>query len=445
MNALTSFATQPVPTPLETINDRLHGRLRRAMMAVGLLCFALFASAAIIDISGAVVGSGDIKVDSNVKRVAHPTGGIVAEILVKNGQKLTKGQPMIRLDTRVSELSAAKSSQSVAQLLAQKARLEAEANGLNTIRFPAELGKANDAGVSAAIRDAQQQFALQKRERAASEAQLRERIAQLNQQIIGFEKQKQSIVQQATLIKPELEAVRGLWERRLVTITRLNQLERTAIDLEGQTGSLEASIAQSRARITETREQLIQLTQTARSQAAAQLADINSRLTDQEVREVSTGEAFDKSVIRAPATGFVDKLMLSTIGGVVQPYEAIAEIVPIDDALVVETPINISDIDRVYVGQEARIHFSAFNSQTTPEIRGKVSWVSAEKTTNQQTGMSFYLVRVALDRAVLAKAKIPKLLPGMPAEVYIQTGSRSLLSYLTKPLRDQIMRSFRQE
>jgi HlyD family type I secretion membrane fusion protein len=445
MDAISTFMPATEIGSVASINARLNSRVRRALIAICLLFLALFASAAIINISGAVVGSGDIKVDSNVKKVAHPTGGTVAEIFVRNGQKVTAGQPMVRLDTTVAELSAAKSSESVAQLMAQKARLEAESNGRNTIRFPAELSQTDDPAIRAAIRDAQQQFALQQRERAASVAQLRERVAQLNQQIIGFEKQKQSTERQATLIKPELEAVRGLWERRLVTISRLNQLERSAIDLEGQTGSLEASIAQSRARITETREQLIQLTQTARSQAASQLAEVNARLTDQQVREVSTGDAFDKSVIRAPAAGFVDKLALSTIGGVVQPYEPIAEIVPIGDKMVVETPISITDIDRVYLGQDARIHFSAFNSQTTPEVVGKVIWVSAEKTINQQTGQSFYLVRVALDRDKLAKAKIPKLVPGMPAEVYIQTGARSLLSYLTKPLRDQIDRSFRQE
>jgi HlyD family type I secretion membrane fusion protein len=444
MDAMTTIIVDN-QSPLDLINDRLRIRLRRAMIAVGLLFLALFASAAIVNISGAVVGSGDIKVDSNVKRVAHPTGGIVSEILVKNGQKVVAGQPMIRLDTRVSSLSAIKSSQSVAQLLAQKARLEAETNGRAEIRFPLQLTSSDDPLTTAAMRDAQQQFVLQKRERAASEAQLRERIQQTNQQIIGYEKQKQSTEQQAALIKPELESVRGLWERRLVTISRLNQLERSAIELEGSTGALEANIAQSRARITETREQLIQLTQTARSQAASQLAEVNARLTDQEVREVSTGDTFDKSVIRAPASGLVDKLAVSTIGGVIQPYEPIAEIVPVDEKLVVETQISISDVDRVYIGQEARIHFSAFNSQVTPEIWGKVIWRSAEKTVNERTGMSYYIVRIGIDRAALTKAKIPKLVPGMPAEVYIQTGERSLLSYLTKPLRDQISRSFRQD
>jgi HlyD family type I secretion membrane fusion protein len=435
----------PEEGALAQATARLKDRLRKAMFAVAFLVFGLFGTAAFVDISGAVVGSGEIKVDSNVKKVAHPTGGVVAEILVRNGDRVRAGQPMVTLDARVSGVSASMSRQGVLQLLAEQARLEAEVSGRGSINFPAALTRTADTTARDAMADEQRQFALQQRERSATAAQLGERISQLDEQINGFERQLLAIHQQEALIGPELEGLRALWEKKLVTITRLNQLERTAVDLRGSAGSLQANIAQARARITETREQLIQVTQTARREAGRQLGDVSARLNELQVRDVSADEANNRSVIRAPADGIVDKLTLSTIGGTVQPYEPIAEIVPVGDAMVVETPVSISDIDRVYVGQVARIHFSAFNAQTTPEIQGKVSWVSAEKTIDEHTGMSFYKVRVAIDQKALANAHIPKLVPGMPAETYIQTGARSMLSYLTKPLRDQAGRAFRHD
>jgi HlyD family type I secretion membrane fusion protein len=435
----------PQEEALAEAEARLKDRLRRAMFAVAFLVFGLFGMAAFVDISGAVVGSGEIKVDSNVKKVAHPTGGVVSEILVRNGDKVRAGQPMINLDTRVSGVSASMSRQGVVQLLAQQARLEAEVSGRESINFPATLTAQSDPVARAAMDDERRQFALQLGERAATHAQLSERIGQLDQQINGYERQLLAIRQQEALIGPELEGLRALWEKKLVTITRLNQLERTAVDLRGSAGSLQANIAQARARITETREQLIQVTQTARRDAGRQLGEVTARLNDQQIRDVSADEANTRAVIRAPADGIVDKLTLSTIGGTVQPFEPIAEIVPIGEMMVVETPISISDIDRVFVGQAARIHFSAFNAQTTPEIPGKVSWVSAEKTVDEHSGMSYYKVRVAIDRKALAEAHVPKLVSGMPAETYIQTGARSMLSYLTKPLRDQMGRAFRHD
>jgi HlyD family type I secretion membrane fusion protein len=435
----------PEEGALARADARLKGRLRTAMFAVAFLVFGLFGLAAFVDISGAVVGSGEIKVDSNVKKVAHPTGGVVAQILVRNGDKVRAGQPLVTLDTRVAGVSASMSRQGVVQLQAQQARLEAEVSGRSSIAFPASIAAKADPVALAAMADERRQFALQARERAATQGQLREREAQLDQQINGYERQLLAIRQQEALIGPELDGLRDLWRQKLVTVSRLNQLERAAVDLRGSAGSLLANVAQARARITETREQLIQVTQTSRREAGRQLAEVSARLNEQQVRGVSADDAFDRAVIRAPADGIVDKLALATVGGAVQPFEPIAEIVPVGETMVVETRISIADIDRIYVGQAARIVFSAFNAQTTPEIPGKVSWVSAEKTIDEHTGMNFYKVRVAIDRQALVAAKVPKLVSGMPAETYIQTGDRTMLSFLTKPLRDQMSRAFRHD
>jgi HlyD family type I secretion membrane fusion protein len=427
------------------IDRRLQRRLLRAMLAVAFLVFGLFGLAAFVNISGSVVSSGEVKVDSNVKRVAHSAGGIVAEILVRNGDRVRAGQPLVILDTRVAGVSASMSRQGVLQLLAQRARLEAEVNGQTFIAFPIALTATSDPVARAAMSDEQRQFALQRQERGATAAQLQERISQLDEQINGYQRQALAIKQQEALIGPELQGLRVLWKDKLVTISRLNQLERTAVDLKGTAGSLQANIAQSRARISETREQMIQVTQTARKEAGRQLAEVSARLNEQQVRDVNADETVNRAVIRAPVDGIVDKLALATIGGAVQPFEPIAEIVPVGDAMVVEAIVSISDIDRIFVGQPVRIVFSAFNAQITPEVAGTVSWVSAEKTSEERTGLSYYKVRVAFDKAALKRAKIPQLVPGMPAETFIQTGDRSMLSYITKPLRDQMQRAFRHD
>jgi HlyD family type I secretion membrane fusion protein len=427
------------------IDRRLQRRLLRAMLAVAFLVFGLFGLAAFVNISGSVVSSGEVKVDSNVKRVAHSAGGIVAEILVRNGDRVRAGQPLVILDTRVAGVSASMSRQGVLQLLAQRARLEAEVNGQAYIAFPSALTASTDPVARAAMSDEQRQFALQRQERGATAAQLQERISQLEEQINGYQRQALAIKQQEALIGPELQGLRVLWKDKLVTISRLNQLERTAVDLKGTAGSLQANIAQSRARISETREQMIQVTQTARKEAGRQLAEVSARLNEQQVRDVNADETVNRAVIRAPVDGIVDKLALATIGGAVQPFETIAEIVPVGDAMVVEAIVSISDIDRIFVGQSVRIVFSAFNAQITPEVPGTVSWVSAEKTSDERTGLSYYKVRVAFDKTALKRAKIPQLVPGMPAETFIQTGDRSMLSYITKPLRDQMQRAFRHD
>jgi HlyD family secretion protein len=245
------------------------------------------------------------------------------------------------------------------------------------------------------------------------------------------------------LIQPELAGVRELWQKKLVTINKINQLERAAIDLDANIASLRANIAQSRARITEIRQQDLQLEQETRSQAGAELAEVVAKLADQQVRTVSSEDVFDKSIIRAPYNGVVDKLTFSTIGGVIPPAQTIMEIVPDTDRMTVEAKISPADVDQLTTGLEARLRFSAFNTQTTPELSGQLAHVSAETQTDERTGSSFYNVRIDVEDGELRKLGNLRLVPGMPVEAYIQTGERSLLSYITKPLRDQLSRAFR--
>lgn len=416
--------------------------LRRILgVSTGLLA-VLLVFAAFVPIGGAVIASGQVGVESRVKRIAHPTGGVIAAIAVANGDHVDKGALLMRLDDRVSGADASFSSLTVEQLLAQRARLEAERLGRPTIDFPPELRTSETASAARAISDESRQFANRNAEQAQLRAQLRSRIAQYGEQIRGMAAQIAALQKQQVLIGPEREGLRALWEKKLVTINRMNLLERTAADLEGNVASLHAQIAQVRARITETREQEIQLGQTRQVEAGTELARVNTSLNEQSLRSISASDQNDRSTIRAPYAGTVEKIAFSAIGDVIRPAEPIMEIVPDNESMVVEAAVSPKDIDQLRKGQTARVRFSAFNRAATPEITGKVIYVATDRSENANTHVAYYTARIAIDQPSLKREGLG-LRSGMPADVYIETGNRSIMSYVTKPVRDQFARAFR--
>jgi HlyD family secretion protein len=429
------------PAAIGTPSPQSQRRQRATIFALVLLILTFGLGGFLIPIGGAVNGSGQVGVESRVKKIAHPTGGVVSEILVENGQRVRKGQILLRFDDTVSRADASYSSLSVDQLLARRARLEAEQAGAGSIAFPPDLRR-NDPSTQRAMADEEKLFRIRRSEQVGLSAQLRARVAQYEQQIHGYQAQIGAVQAQRRLIEPERKGVRDLWKEDLVTIGRLNELERTAVDLQGSVGALQASIAQAQARITEAREQMIQLGQTSRADAGTELSRVNDLLNQQQVRNVSALDTRERSVVRAPYDGVIDKLTVSTIGGVVRPADVMMEIVPDSDQMLVEGMIQPTDIDQVRIGQQARIRFAAFNSATTPEIRGRVIFVAADRSSDPENRISYYPVRVAIDQADLAGFPELALRPGMPADLFIQTGHRSMISYLTKPLRDQFARAF---
>lgn len=432
----------PVPWSDEAPPPRPNRLLRRLAITSSALFLVLFGMAMFIPIGGAVIGSGQVGVQSRVKRIAHPTGGVIAQIAVTNGEHVSEGQVLMRLDDRVTGADATYSGLTVEQLLAQRARLEAERLDLARISFPPELLGANTPSARKAMADEQHLFRMRSVEVGQIRAQLRARVEQYEQEIRGIQSQIASLRQQRTLIEPERQGVKELWDKQLVTINRLNQLERTAVDLDGSVGALNAQIAQSRARITEANEQAVQVGQQRRVNAGTELAQVNTALNQQRLRSVAASDQQDRSEIRAPYSGTVEKIAFAAIGDVVRPAEPIMEIVPDRDVMVVEAAVSPADIDQVAKGQKARVRFSAFNRAATPEINGTVVYVATDRTENAEAQAAFYMVRIVVNQNEIQRERLD-LRSGMPAEVYIETGSRSLLSYLTKPLRDQFMRAFR--
>ena len=447
MNYQTPNLPVPVSEPVDLVYDPEQGlkkNLRFGLAVVGILILALFSLAAFVNVRGAVISGGHVSVESQVKQIAHPTGGVIAEIYVRDGQRVRAGDRLMRLDSQVSGVSASVSSESLDQMLAQKARLEAERDGRAAPVFPPELTRRQDAPARLAISEQLRLFRIRQEARLGTQSQLRERVRQLDEQISGFQAQIDANRRSVALTNQELEGLRQLWERRLVTLNRLNQLERAAVEYEGSIASLVASIAQARARITEIREQSLQIEQDARGQAGSELAELMTRLADQQVRRASTGDTYERTLITAPASGIVNELAYTTIGGVIPPAETIMKIVPDQDRLTVETRVSTIDIDQLRIGQEAVLLFSAFSAQTTPEINGVVEHVSAEAATDERTGAQFYRVRIGVPDHELRRLGGLTLVPGMPVEAHIQTNQRSLLSYILKPLRDQLNRAFRE-
>lgn len=416
--------------------------IRRALMIGGGLFLILFLLAALVPMGGAVIGSGQVGVESRVKRISHPFGGVIAEIVVANGEHVERGQLLMRLDDKVTGADATYSSLTVEQLLAQKARLEAERVGSASLAFPPELAGANTASARKAMLDEQRLFALRREEETQMRAQLVARVAQLNQEIVSINAQIASFQRQRELIEPERAGVKELFDKDLVTINRLNQMERTAAEIDGRIASMNAQIAQTRSQITETQERIIQLGQSRRVEAGSELARVLAVLNEQRVKSIAAGDQQNRSEIRAPYAGTVEKIAFAAMGEVVRPAEPIMEIVPDADEMIVEVMVSPTDIDQVLRGQKARVRFSSFNLPATPEIIGKVTYVATDRTDNPESKASFYMVRVAVDQAQLKREGLA-LRSGMPAEVHIETGRRSLLSYVTKPLRDQFSRAFR--
>jgi HlyD family secretion protein len=383
--------------------------------------------AATTEFSGAVVASGILVVDTNVKKVQHPTGGIVGELHVRDGDHVQAGDLLIRLDDTVTRANLAIIVKTLDELAARQARLEAERDDLDAVSFPdGLLGRASDSNVARTVDGERKLFELRQLARRGQKAQLRERIGQLKEEISG------------------LDAVRDLWRQNLVPISRVTAVERDAVRIDGERNQLIASIAQTKGKLTETELQIIQVDQDLRSEVAKELREIQAKEAEQVERKVSAEDQLKRIDIRAPQDGTILQLSVHTIGGVVNAAEPLMLIVPASDRLIVEAKIAPQNIDQVRIGQTAALRFSAFNMRTTPEIFGTVAVISADIAQDQKTGASFYTLRIALPPEELARLGGLKLVPGMPVEAFIQTDDRTVMSYLVKPLQDQVAKAFRE-
>lgn len=418
-----------------------------AGIGVGLLLAGSVAGwASTTDIAGAVVAPGALVVDSNVRKVQHPTGGVIGEILVRDGDRVKAGDIVVRLDATITRANLSIVTRGLDELGARKARLEAERDERDGVELARELiARAGDPDVAAIIAGERKLFELRRAARMGQKSQLRQRIAQLGQEVEGLAAQAVAKAREIVLIEKELKGARELWEKNLMPITKLTQLEREATRLEGERAQLVASGAQTKGRVVEIELQIVQVDRELASEVAKELREADARIGEFLERKVAAEDQLKRIDIRAPIDGVVHQSTAHTIGGVVTASgEPIMLIVPDSDRLLVEARVAPQDIDQLHVGQPAMLRIMAFNQRTTPELAGQVSRIAADAVTDQRTGAAFYVIRIALSPSEIARLGEVKLVPGMPVEAFVRTGDRKVISYLMKPLTDQIARAFRE-
>ena len=416
------------------------------LSVVILLAGGLGGWASTAQISGALIAPGSIVVESNVKKVQHPTGGVVGEVRAHDGDLVKAGDIVVRLDDTVTKASLAIVTKNLDGLWARAARLEAEQRGLDKITFPPMLtDRASDPEVKAVMASEAKLFEVRVNGRTGQKAQLRERIVQLNEEIAGLSAQEKAKDQEIELVQKELTGVSDLYDKHLVQMSRLTTLQRDAARLSGERAQYIASRAQAKGKITETELQIIQVDKDVVSDVSKDLRETNDKIGEFVERKVTAEDQLRRVDIRAPQDGMVLQSSVHTVGGVITAGDAIMLIVPQADDLQVEAKVNPQDIDKLQVGQKTLLRLSAFNQRTTPELNGVVTRVSPDTTTDQRTGQSYYTIRVSMPQAEIARLGDVKLIPGMPVEAFVQTGERTLLSYLIKPLNDQLMRAFREK
>ena len=397
-------------------------------------------------IAGALIAPGTIVVDSNVKKVQHPTGGVVGEVRVHDGDHVKAGDLLVRLDDTVARASLAIVTKGLTEFEARRARLAAERDRADTIKFPDDLlQRETDPDVAQVLAAERKLFDLRRAARAGQKAQLRERIEQLGKEINGFTSQQVSKEKEVTLIEHELEGVHDLFQKNLVPMTRVTALERDATRLDGERGQLVASIAQAKGKVAELNLQIIQVDEDASSEVAKEMREVEGKIGEFVERKIAAADQLKRTDIRAPQSGTVFQSAVHTVGGVIPAGDPMMMIVPDAENLAVEARVNPQDIDKVQITQPAVLRFSAFDTRTTPEIFGKVTRVSADTTLDQRTGQSYYTIRIALERDQMARLGNVRLVPGMPVDAFVQTGERTVIAYLMKPLSDQIVKAFREK
>lgn len=413
---------------------------RRFKIILGL-CGLLLAAAATLPISGAVIAQGTVGSSENTRTISHANGGIVDRILVRDGDQVRKGQLLLTLDTELADAVAQGADTAAMLASARIARLDAEARGATSLAAPSQL---DVQGGGTAYAEEARLFATRREAHAEARRQLAAQAAQIDAEIAGLRAQSASLRQQSELLKGEQEGIEKLWERRLVTLGRVNEVRRTSVELASRAEIIDAAIRQAAARKAALAQRDSEIVKARMARAGEELAAEIRSEAGQDARRIAATRQRDETEIRAPIAGMVANLAPSGGGQTVRPTEPLLSIVPSGSKLVIETKVSARNIDQISVGQSVKIRFPALRRSVKRDIAGKVTIVAPIDVSRLPAREAMFRVRVDFNDND-ANMRDSRIKFGMPAEVFIQTDDRTVLSYLFKSIVDQLGRVFRND
>lgn len=396
-------------------------------------------------ITGAVITSGQIEVDRNRQVVQHPDGGVVEEILVDEGDAVAAGDLLIRLDATVLRSELAVVEGQLFEIMARRGRLEAERDDVKSLVYDPVLLESDNPDVPDLIAGQNRLFQARLESRDRSVEQLTQQRAQIASQLAGIQAQQAALATQRQLIAEELTDQQTLLDRGLAQASRVLALQREEANLMGSAGELTAQAAQAAERMTEIDIQILSLSSTRREEAITQLRDLQYNELELSERRRTLTRQLDRLDIRAPVSGIVYGLQVFAPQSVIRPADPVLYLIPQDRPLVIATQVEVIDVDQIFLGQEVTLRFSAFDQRRSPELKGKVTLVSADAFENENSGQSFYRAEVQLDEGEIER--LPNdmtLIPGMPVEAFVRTADRTPMNYLLKPLSDYFVKAFRE-
>lgn len=419
-----------------------------ARMGFGVI-FATFGIlggwAALAPLDSAVTAHGVLSVDTNRKTVQHLEGGIVRKILVQEGQHVKSGQILFELDPTTAKAGYEISQNQLFGLIAQESRLTAERDNLATINFPAELTSANSSVATAAISDESKQFYERKNTLAGQINILTSRVDQYKTQIQGVDKERAAMEQQLELIQSELQDVQTLYNKGLVPRPRLLALQREQANIGGQIGRSISEHERVEKEINEATLQMRQIRQQVYEEASKQLTEARAKMADIRERFAVAQDQTKRVDIRSPATGMAQNLHVFTEGAVIRQGEPMIDVVPENESLVVKVTFSPNDVDNVAVGQVTEVRFPTFHDRTIPVINGTVRSISTDRMVDEASHQPYFLGIVEVNEKDLPKQLKGRLKAGLPAEVVVPTGERSVLQYMWEPLTAALRAGMREK
>ena len=398
-------------------------------------------------ISGAIVAPGRIEVENNRQVVQHPTGGVVGEINVQEGSTVEAGQVLLRLDDTSVKSELAVVEGQYFELMARRGGLEAERDGLEAIQFDPKVVRAaaENPEIQILLEGQQRLFEARRTSLQSELNQMQERKVQISAQIDGLDAQLGALEKQLILTTKELADQQNLLDKGLAQASRVSALQREVARIEGLKGEVAASKAEAGGRMVENDIGILRVSSARREDAITRLRDMQYREFEMAERRIVARDALEKLAIRAPMSGSVYGLEVHAVRSVIQPAQPLMYIVPKDRRLVISSRVDPIHVDQVFIRQQVILHFSAFNSRTTPELNGSVVKLSADAFTDEATRVSYYQVEIAPLPGEYDKLEGLILLPGMPVEAFIKTADRSPMSYFLKPMAEYFKKAFRED